>query len=131
MTEMMALSPALEDYLETILELGEKENKIRVTDIAARLNIAKSTVSITINKLKDIGMVIQEAYGPIELTKAGKEYALEVQRRHRVLKGFLIEILGIDEKTAENDACLMEHVLSPATMKKITEYLAGVESGAK
>jgi len=125
----IVLSSVLEDYLEVMLDLDEKENVIRVTDVADKLNIAKSTVTITINKLKNLGMVNQESYGPIELTHAGKEYAVEVRNRHRVLRKFLIEVLGVDFKTAEKDACLIEHVLSPVTMKKIAEYIVQ-ESGA-
>lgn len=124
MTETIILSSALEDYLEVILELGEKEPEIRVTDIAEKLNIAKSTVTITINKLKKLGLVLQESYGPIVLTSTGKKYAAEVRKRHQMLKSFLMEALGVDYQTAEKDACLMEHVLSPVTMKKIAEYLA-------
>ena len=123
MTETITLTSALEDYLETILELGEKEPEIRVTDIAEKLNIAKSTVTITINKLKKLGLVLQESYGPIVLTSIGKEYAAGVRKRHHILKKFLVEVLGVDYQTAEKDACLMEHVLSPVTMKKIAEYL--------
>jgi DtxR family Mn-dependent transcriptional regulator len=123
LTETTGLTSSLEDYLEAILELGEKENKIRVTDLAEKLNIAKSTASITINKLKDMGMVIQESYGPIELTPLGEEHAVEVRRRHVVLREFLTEVLSVDPETAEKEACLMEHVLSPLTMKKIAEFI--------
>lgn len=126
MTDTIVLTSALEDYLEVILELGERESEIRVTDVADKLNIAKSTVTITVNKLKNLGLVIQESYGPIELTRDGKEYAVEVRKRHRVLRKFLVEVLGVDYQTADKDACLMEHVLSPVTMKKIAEYIVQV-----
>lgn len=123
MTDTIVLTSTLEDYLEVILELGEKESEIRVTDIANKLNNAKSTVTITINKLKNMGLVLQESYGPVELTSAGRKYAEEVRKRHRVLSRFLVEVLGVDYNTAEKDACLMEHILSPVTMKKISEYI--------
>lgn len=123
MTDTIALTSALEDYLEVILELGETETEIRVTDVADKLNIAKSTVTITLNKLKILGMVTQESYGPIVLTRVGKVYAVEIRKRHRVLRKFLVEVLGVDYQTAEKDACLMEHVVSPITMKKISEFM--------
>lgn len=119
----ISLSAALEDYLEIILELNEKEGVARVTDIADKLNVAKSTVSQTINKLKTLGLIIQDSYGPIMLTKTGKEQASKVRNRHRVLRAFLIEVLGVDNQTAEKDACLIEHVVSPITMIKLSEYL--------
>ena len=58
MVETINLTPALEDYLEVILELEEKENGTRVTDIADKMNIAKSTVTITINKLKNMPVIL-------------------------------------------------------------------------
>ncbi len=117
------LSLALEDYLEVMLDLGEKEKEIRVTDIAKSLHITKATVSQTLHKLKKIGMVDQESYGPVFLTSVGKEEALKIRRRHRIIKQFLIEVLEVDMKTAEKDACLMEHVLSNATMKKLADFI--------
>lgn len=123
MTDVMVLSPALEDYLEVILELNETEDSIRVTDVADKLNVAKSTVSQTINKLKNLGLVVQETYGPINLTPAGREYAAKVRKRHRLLKKFLVEVLKVDYQIAEKDACLMEHVLSPQTMEKLAEFI--------
>ncbi|MEW6624023.1 MAG: metal-dependent transcriptional regulator [Bacillota bacterium] len=124
MTGTIVLTSALEDYLEVMLELGEKESEIKVTDVADRLNIAKSTVSQTINKLRKMGLVNQESYGPIELTRIGKEHALNVRKRHRLLRKFLVEVLEIDYETAEKDACLMEHVVSSKTMEKMAEYIA-------
>jgi len=124
LTDAIILTPALEDYLEAILEIHEKEDVVRVTDVADRLNIAKSTVSQTINRLKKLGLVVQESYGPIKLTRTGKKHATKVQNRHRIIRKFLVEILEIDYKTADEDACLMEHVLSPKTMEKLAEFIA-------
>ncbi|EHQ87660.1 metal-dependent transcriptional regulator [Desulfosporosinus youngiae] len=121
--DTIILTPALEDYLEVILELDETENEIRVTDVAEKLNIAKSTVTITLNKLKGLGLVTQESYGPILLTRAGKLCAVDVKNRHRVLRKFLVEVLGVDYQTADKDACLMEHVVSPVTMKRMAEFI--------
>ncbi|MBC2728427.1 metal-dependent transcriptional regulator [Desulfosporosinus sp.] len=121
--DSIVLTSALEDYLEVILELGETEKEIRVTDVAEKLNIAKSTVTITLNKLKNLGLVTQESYGPIILTRMGEVYAVDVKKRHRVLRKFLVEILGVDYQTAEKDACLMEHVISPVTIKKMEESI--------
>ena len=126
LTIKITLTPALEDYLEVILELGEKESEVRVTDVADKLNVAKPTVTITMNKLKEMGLVVQESYGPIELTRAGKKCAVDVRKRHRILRKFLVEVLGVDYQTAEKDACSMEHILSPVTIKKISEYFARV-----
>lgn len=117
------LSPALEDYLEVMLDLQEKEHVIRVTDIAQQLQVAKPTVSQTIAKLKKLGMVLQESYGLISLTREGFAYAGRVQCRHRLLKDFLVDVIGVDEGTAEKEACMMEHVLSQDTMAKFNAFM--------
>jgi len=113
----------MQDYLEVILNLSEKSGAVRVTDIAAKLNIAKASVTQAINGLKEISLVTQDRYGPVELTHTGKELALKVRHRHRTLRRFLVEVLGVNPKIAENDACLMEHVVSPQTIEKLVEFL--------
>jgi DtxR family Mn-dependent transcriptional regulator len=132
MTGTIALSSAMEDYLEVMLELAEREGIIRVTDIAAALNIAKASVTQAVTNLKDLGMVTQERYGPVQLTSAGRECAVKVRQRHRLLRKFLIEVLGVNPRIAEKDACLMEHVVSPQTMEKLVSFLenAGHLEGA-
>ena len=62
-------------------------------------------------------------YGDIAITPKGESYAANVLRRHRLIKQFLINELGVDEKIAEHDACQMEHVMSPVTIDKLYEYL--------
>jgi len=121
---LLNLSSSLQDYLEAILELAQTNSAVRVTDLARKLDIAKASVSQCVSKLAGLGLVEQESYGPIKLTAKGREQALKVQRRHRMLRKFLIEILGVDPTTAEEDACLMEHAISPQTMDKLVEFLA-------
>ncbi|MEW5919652.1 MAG: DtxR family transcriptional regulator [Bacillota bacterium] len=123
MTGALTISAAMQDYLEVILELTEKEDIVRVTDIAAKLGVAKASVSQAINILANLKLVKQEKYGPIELTPAGKEQAAQIRRRHQILYRFLVEILNVDPMTAEKDACLIEHVVSPATLGRLTEHL--------
>ncbi|BCV21637.1 DtxR family transcriptional regulator [Moorella sp. Hama-1] len=123
MTSTPAISYAMQDYLEAILELYEQEDVVRVTDIAARLGIAKASVSQAMHTLANLKLIKQERYGPIELTPAGKKEAAKIRRRHQVLYRFLVEILGVDAKTASKDACLIEHVVSPLTLARLIEYL--------
>lgn len=123
MPETMVLSSSMQDYLEAILELAVEENSVRITDIANKLNIAKASVNQTIGKFKEMGLVRQQAYGPVELTDDGRQLAKKVRLRHRMLRQFLIEALGVDPGIAEKDACLMEHAVSPMTIDKLTEFL--------
>ena len=123
MTSILNLSAARQDYLEVILNLTEKQDKVRITDIAATLGIAKASVNEAVNILAELKLVKQEKYGPVELTTEGKEQAVKVRYRHRMLARFLTDILHVDPKTAEKDACLIEHVVSPVTLLRLTEYL--------
>lgn len=123
MTELKALSASMQDYLETILELEGEENPVRVTDIANKLNIAKASVNQTINKFKELGLVRHVVYGPVELTEDGRDMANKIIQRHRKLRQFLVEVLGVEESIAEKDACLMEHAVSMETMERLTQFL--------
>ncbi|NPV52731.1 MAG: DtxR family transcriptional regulator [Firmicutes bacterium] len=128
MSEAYVISTAMQDYLETILELSEKKGLVRVTDIAAKLGIAKASVNQAIHSLKGLKLARHERYGPIELTSKGREHAVKIRRRHQLLRKFLIEVLDVDPKTAEKDACLMEHVISPVTLERLIEFLETMSS---
>ncbi len=123
----MAHSPeitaSLQDYLETILSLITEKETARVTDIADRLNIAKPSVNQALALLRDKGLIIQDRYGPVELTTEGRRYARKIRHRHRVISGFLHQVLGVSIQAAEKDACLMEHDLSNETFEKLLKYL--------
>ena len=118
------LSSSMQDFLEAILELEENENHVRVTDIANRLKIAKASVNQTVGKLKETGLIRQQSYGPVELTDQGRELAGKIVQRHRKLRKFLVEVLGVDQQTAEQDACRIEHAVSPQTMDRLTDFLS-------
>ncbi len=128
MTGLLNISASMQDYLEAILEISESERVVRITDIANRLNIAKASVNQTIGKLKEMGLVTQQIYGPVELTGNGKKLADKVRQRHRKLLTFLVDVLGVEPKIAEKDACLMEHVVSSQTMERLTEFLVANSS---
>jgi Iron dependent repressor, metal binding and dimerisation domain./Iron dependent repressor, N-terminal DNA binding domain. len=114
----------MQDYLEAILELEERGESVRVTDIANKLQIAKASVNQTINKFKKKGLVRQEMYGPVELTQEGRSLAEKIRETHRLLKRFLIEVLNVDPEIAEKDACRMEHAVSSHTMERLTDFLS-------
>lgn len=110
-----------EDYLERILMLLESHGSVRAIDIATDMRFSKASVSIALKKLKDRGMVIvDEKNGNITLTKQGYFIASQVYDRHKVLSNMLIE-LGVDEKTALEDACRIEHDISDESFQKIKD----------
>lgn len=77
-----------------------------------------------LSMLKEEGMVNQSRYGRVTLTPEGKEYAAIVWRAHRALRAFLETDLGVEAEQADEEACLMEHVLSADTMSRLIDYLA-------
>lgn len=120
------LTPSSEDYLETILELSDQVDAVRSVDIANHLHVSKASVNKAMGILRDADLIDQAYYGLIHLTAQGRQRAEEILARHTMLKRFLIEILGIDEAIAEQDACRMEHVISDETRDHWLSYLRKV-----
>ncbi|HBP38668.1 MAG TPA: metal-dependent transcriptional regulator [Clostridiales bacterium] len=126
MTNNTKLTPSSEDYLETIIELTGKTDAVRSVDIASHLHVSKASVNKAMGILREAGLIEQAHYGQIYLTEQGKKQAVGVLQRHSMLKRFLVEILGIDEAIAEQDACKMEHVISDATRDRWLAWLRKV-----
>ena len=120
---MEKMSRSLEDYLEAILLLERESAEVRLTDIAARMKVAKPSVNNALHALSDRGFIVQALYKPITLTAQGRTAALAVYERHSALRQFFSKFLGVDEQTAEADACAVEHVLSEESMHSIIKLL--------
>ena len=121
---MKKVTPANEDYLEAIYELSALGTKpCRSVDIASKLDVSKASVNKAVSTLKEAGLVDQPFYGDVTLTEDGRVYGREVLSRHRALYMFLHEMLGVDEETAETEACAMEHVVSDETMRRWIDYV--------
>ena len=116
------MTNSLEDYLETIYLLSQENGRTRVRDVAAALHVKMPSVIKAILELKKLDFVAQEPYGAVELTETGKQAASEILGRHTLLKEFL-NLLKVDDATAEKDACTMEHILSAETLARITDFV--------
>lgn len=117
----MKLGESLEDYLETLLIL-EETGKIRCVDVASRMHVSKPSVNKAMNVLKEKGYVLQESYGDIHLTDAGRDLAKSIYLRHETISGFLQDVLGISAENADEDACHIEHVISEETFQKLMDF---------
>lgn len=117
----MLLGESLEDYLETLLIL-EGTGKIRCVDVANRMSVSKPSVNKAMNVLKEKGYILQESYGDIHLTDAGRELAKSVYHRHQTISNFLQDVLGVSAENADEDACHIEHVISDETFEKMENY---------
>ena len=116
-----------EDYLETILILSERLPVVRSIDIAIELSFSKPSVSVAMKHLKESGKINVSTAGYITLTDTGREIAERVYERHKVLAQMLVT-LGVNEKTANEDACEMEHVISEETFRAIQNHIRAVKA---
>jgi len=118
----MNIMKSSEDYLEMMLMLREKKGYIRSVDIAAELGVTKPSVSYATKRLRENGYIAMNQEGLIELTDSGMAIAKKIYRRHKVIANFLISI-GVDEETAYEDACKIEHDISPRTFQALSDHI--------
>ena len=118
----MSLFESGEMYLETILILSMQKQSVRSIDVAEMMSYSKPSVSRAIGLLKKNGLVETDSVGLITLTAAGEEKAKSIYERHTVLTRLLIN-LGVDEKTAADDACRIEHYISDQTFNAIKAHM--------
>ena len=117
----MSLQESGEMYLESILVLSKK-GPVRSIDIVEYMNYSKPSVSRAVGILKDGGYITVDKNGYIELTEVGKDVALKIYQRHELVTEFLV-MLGVDEQTASEDACKIEHDISEETFEAIRKRI--------
>ena len=114
----MHLQESGEMYLEAILVLAKKSGYVRSIDVSEYLGYSKPSVSRAMGILREGGYILMEKDGAITLTDSGKKLAETIYERHTVLSELLIR-LGVDEKTATDDACRIEHVISDESFERL------------
>ncbi len=119
---MSGLYESGENYLETILILQNKGMSVRSVDVANELSFSKPSVSRAVGILKSGGFIEVSSDGYITLTETGKEVAGRIYERHLVLSKWLMDI-GVDEKTAAEDACRIEHVISEKSFAMLKDHI--------
>lgn len=118
---MSKLRQSGEDYFETILILSKKGG-VRSVDVAAEMNVSKPSVSRAMGILKNGGFIKIDKNGYITFTGEGRETAEKIYERHTVLTDWLVGI-GVDEKTASEDACRLEHNFSSESFDKLKSHI--------
>lgn len=118
----MQLTESSEMYLETILILSKKHEKVRSIDICEYMNFSKPSISRAVNTLKDGSYLEIAPDGGITLTEQGEKIAKKIYERHTILSKCLV-FLGVDEETAVQDACKIEHDISDETFDAIKAYV--------
>ena len=117
----MKIQESAENYLETILILHNRKGYVSSTDIATELGFSKPSVSVAMKNLRTNEYIVMDENGFISLTDKGMSIASAVYEKHTVLSRWLVS-LGVDPKTAAEDACRMEHVISQESFTKLKEH---------
>jgi Mn-dependent DtxR family transcriptional regulator len=115
-------SSSMEDYLEAIYWQIEEKGEARMSEISSFLGHKPPSVTEMLEKLSERGLIKHKKYGVILLTPRGRKIAKEVSSRHKILTSFL-ELLGINKKIAEVDACKIEHVVDPKTIDRLRKFV--------
>lgn len=118
----MVKNQSSEDDLETILILSKKRPVVRAVDIANELGYKKSGVSIAMKNLREKEHIRVDKDGFIYLTESGRQIADMIYERHQVISPFLCS-LGVDKHTADEDACMMEHVISAKSFQALKKHI--------
>lgn len=118
----MKVQESSENYLETILILKKRMGSVRSVDIAAELQFSKPSVSVAMKNLREKGYITVEEGGQISLTEKGQGLAEGVYERHSLFTDLLVA-LGVNKKTAAEDACRIEHVISEESFQAIKQHV--------
>ena len=123
----MHLLESGEMYLESILQLSQKQGHVRSVDISEYMGYSKPSVSRAVGLLKNGGYILVDNEGMITLTDTGMEIARKILERHKVLTRLLIQ-LGVSPDTAASDACKIEHALSDESFQAIKNHIKQFET---
>ncbi len=121
------LTASQEDYLEAIYNISAEKMAARAKDISDYLKVRASSVTGALRTLGKMGLVNYAPYDLITLTEEGREVAEEIVSRHKALEDFMVNVLGIDAKEADEAACLMEHSVPKLIMERLIKYAEYVD----
>lgn len=123
------VSHSMAHYLQAVAGLKREKGHARVGDIADRLGVSKSGVTSMLRSLAGRGLVAHERYGCVELTDAGRELATRTECNRQLLTVFFRDVLGVPEDVSREDACMIEHLVSPEAMARLLRLTAILSSG--
>ena len=115
----MKLNESSENYLKAIYELQNCQQDVRSVDIARMLGYSKASVCVAMKKLMQKKLIEMSSKKEIHLTTLGEKTAAELEKKYTLLKHLLIEVLEVDEQTAAQDACRMEHGISNRSLNRL------------
>ena len=117
------ISKALEEYLKTMYILNKQNGRVRVTDVAEKMNCTKASVNKAVHNLKDNGLLNYETYGTIELTKDGENLAKKILEAYDIIFLFLKDVLNLKAEDAEKEAEKIKSVITDETTNQLAKYV--------
>lgn len=117
------VSASLEDYLESIYHIEASNGAARAKDIAVAMKVKNASVTQALRSLAEKSLVNYAPYAVITLTPRGREIALDVVRRHEILEMFLSQVLGLPGDQADENACRLEHAVSPPVLDRLIKFV--------
>ena len=118
-------------YLMAIHEVHEEQGYARLSDIAARLNISKGSLSTSLKSLMKKGLILEDQNKHLSLSEEGQNLAENIESTHTIASQFFIDVLGVEPETADIDACKIEHLLSTQTSNKLLQLTKALEKNPK
>jgi DtxR family Mn-dependent transcriptional regulator len=122
------LTHSMAHYLQAVASLKREKGYAKVSDIACRLGVSRAGVTSMLRSLKTRGLVDHERYGLVELTDEGSRFAKMTETNREVLSQFFTNILGLRPEMANEDACMIEHLVSPESMMQFLRLTALIQS---
>lgn len=124
-TALKEISPTIEEYLEAIYKLQERNGAAKTTRLAEQLKVALGTITNTIESMEKQSLVIHEPYKGVKLTTKGRKMALDVIRRHRLSERLLTDVLRLEWSKAHDAACKLEHVFADKELSRPLDRALG------
>ncbi len=119
------VSPTIEEYLEAIYKLQEREGSAKTTELAKELKVALGTITNTVESMEKQSLVVHQPYKGVKLTAKGRKIALDVVRRHRLSERLLVDILRVEWSRAHDAACKLEHAFADKELSRPLEQALG------
>lgn len=120
----MKSNESCENYLKAIYELQNRQGNVRSIDIARMLGYSKASVCVAMKKLTQKKLVEMNSKKEIHLTALGEKAAADLEKKYTLLKRLFTSVLDVDEQTAAQDACRIEHVISSESLNRLELELA-------
>jgi Mn-dependent DtxR family transcriptional regulator len=122
-TDTDKLTFTMENYLEAVYDLSNENAGVRLTDVAVRLDVTKSTANSAMSVLAKRKLVEAGHYRRIHLTQEGIERAVKIAEKHKIVRRFFLKALNVNLAVADADACAVEHVISDETVEAMKAFL--------